>query len=286
MFTYVRFRSNIDYHFYEQDAQIRAFTYRNYAVVPHAHEFYEVNIILSGHGVHQIEEKTVEVHAGNVFVIPPDIIHTYRDTHQLDVFHILLRPEFLQRNYAEAASVDGYLLLTEIEPFLRQNASDPHFLQLSQQQLLQIKPDLELLAQNTPPEKTAPIAVHTMWKLLYLFSGYLKEQVHTQAPASYKYEWEVLQMLEYIHQHYHEKITIERLCGESFLSRSTCLRSFQAICGCTPLQYIQNYRRKKATELLQNGEQSKSGIAQACGYYDQSHMKRALRPFIENKNKP
>ena len=256
---------------------LRAFVYHDYQIAPHDHEFYELNLILNGRGTHQISKRVVEVRAGDVFMIPPNVTHMYCNTHRLDVFHILLQPFFLQGNVAESAQVEGFCLLTEVEPFLRLGPSPLNFLHLSQEQLLQIRPDLDLLEQKTPPQKTDPIAIHVTWKLLYQFSAELVKQAYTKTSGTAKYESEILQTLEYIHLHYNEKITIETLCAESFLSRSTFLRSFQAICGCTPIQYLHRYRHQKALELLKNENVSQTEVAQLCGYYDQSHMKRALR---------
>ena len=88
-----------------------------------------------------------------------------------------------------------------------------------------------------------------------------------------------MQALEYIHQNFGEKITVEDLAEKSFLSRSTFLRCFYNICGTTPIKYLNEYRCKKAMEMMTNTEFSKTEIAQNCGFYDLSHMDRFLNKF-------
>ena len=67
------------------------------------------------------------------------------------------------------------------------------------------------------------------------------------------------------------------VCGAPCSGKTTFLRSFGAICGCTPMQYITRYRCRRARELLASGEYSKTEIAVMCGFYDLSHMERVMR---------
>ena len=85
--------------------------------------------------------------------------------------------------------------------------------------------------------------------------------------------------IEYLHQNFSEKITIDGLAERVYLSRSTFIRSFQVFCGCSPIQYLTKYRAKKAMELLENATMSKTEIAHSCGFYDLSHMERMIKKF-------
>lgn len=275
----IQFHCDIDFNFRSAEECIRAFTYHDYSISLHTHSFYEINVILSGIGTHQIRDTAVTVHTGDVFIIPPLVPHAYFDTSSLDVFHILIRPEVIQNNLSEAANVDGFVRFTEIEPFLRSSSQTNQFLQLSQKDLLQLQADLDLLrddcAYNMP--QNAPLRLHTLWKLLYLFSIRLSKQDTNKNQTRMKYETQIIDTLEYIHKNYHLPINTDDLYKRVFLSRSTFLRSFSAICGCTPTQYISNYRCKKAMELLDDPKLTKTQVAHACGFYDLSHLHRAIK---------
>jgi AraC-like DNA-binding protein len=86
----------------------------------------------------------------------------------------------------------------------------------------------------------------------------------------------IVKILEYIHNNYNEKITIMFLCQLSHMSRSTLIRCFKKICNCTPIEYLTNYRVKKAHGLLLQGNLSKAIIAQECGFYDVSHLTKHI----------
>ena len=261
---------------------VRAFTYTDYCIEMHTHAFYEVNIVLSGRGMHCIEKGKFKVKCGDVFVIPPMVAHAYTDTENLEVYHILLQKSFVGQNKSETENVDGFLQLTEIEPILRSNFSNAFFLHLNQSQLLQLKNELEFIDDNGAFtwEECEALKYHTTWKILYWFSLLLKEQLSADTDSDEKkYEVQIISALEYIHKKYNEKITIETLCNMTFLSRSTFLRSFKAVCGISPIEYLNRYRCNKAIEQLDSVNCSKTEIANNCGFYDLSHMERTLKNY-------
>ena len=100
-----------------------------------------------------------------------------------------------------------------------------------------------------------------------------------------KYEGNIVKAIEFIHRHYNEKITIDSLCNEIFLSRSTFLREFKKICGVSPIEYLNGYRCQKAVEQLNFANSSKTEIAHSCGFYDLSHMERLLKKHAGNSVK-
>jgi len=264
---------------------VRAFSYKDYSIDMHNHDFYEVNIVLSGKGTHCIENGRFDVEIGDVFVIPPMVAHAYIDTKELEVYHILLQKDFLNKNREETKKVPGFLQLTEIEPFLRSNFSNAFFLRLNPRQLIQLKNELDFIDDYGAFdwEKFAFMKYHTAWKILYWFSGLLNKQTKSsQNIDKTKYELQVIKTLEYIHMHFSEKITIQLLCKKVYLSRSTFLRNFQSLCGVSPIEYLNNYRCKKAIELLERSNCSKTEIAHSCGFYDLSHMERMLKSFQAN----
>ena len=127
-------------------------------------------------------------------------------------------------------------------------------------------------------EEFSPMKNHVTWKLLYWFAALLQEQIkNMEAKTDHPYEVQIIRTLEFIHRNYNKKITIEGLCKESCMSRSTFIRSFRSICGIPPQEYLNQYRCKKATELLEAGKDTKTEIAHACGFYDLSHMERMLK---------
>lgn len=258
---------------FQNGQQMRSFLYSNYRIKPHTHDFYEMNIVLAGTGTHRIEEASVEVCTGDVFVIPPMASHAYENTRNLDVYHMLLQKEFVEENRRESSAVPGFVQLTEIEPFLRRSGGVLN-LHLSAGQLLRLKDELSVLEDET---NSLPLRKHTVWKILYWLSALLDAQLREQKRGIGKYDSVILDTLEYIHGNFGEKITTEDLSRRVFLSRATFLRSFGSMCACTPMQYLSRYRCKMAVQMLESGKLSRTEVAHACGFYDLSHMDRSMK---------
>lgn len=276
----IAFHCNENTAFNRADQFVRAFIYKNYSIAPHNHDFYEINIVIGGSGIHRIESSTMTVKKGDVFVIPPQISHAYYDTDRLDVCHVILKNEFIRSNEKEARGVEGYIQLMEIEPFLRKNNTESMFLHLDAAQLSEIQHDLKYLEDNGAFDRQdcAAIQSHSVWRLIYSLSYFFNKQMcDVRKNKTEKFNIQIVSTLEYIHQHFSEKITVESLSKRVFLSRSTFLRNFGAVCGCSPTEYLKRYRVSKAVDMLKNSTASKTDIAHFCGFYDLPHMIRSIK---------
>ena len=274
------FQSLADENLITKEKPFRSFIYNDYSIELHNHDFYEMNIILSGHGIHQIENACYEIEKGDVFVIPPFTVHSYHHTQNLNVQHIIIHKDFIISNMAESVKVQGYLQLMEIEPFLRQNSSSAMFLHLSKNKLTELQNELKFFEEDSIfyNDEYLPLKNHIMWKIIYWLSHLLFKQISSvETTPLNKHETAIFSSLEYIHQNFGEKLTVNILAQKAFLSRSTYLRSFFEICNCTPTKYILDYRLKKACEMMENSKFSKTEIAHLCGFYDLSHMERSMK---------
>lgn len=257
---------------------IKSFVHHNYDIGFHTHSFYELNIIFNGHGEHLIENMKLNVSRGCVFVIPPHIRHSYRNFENLHVYHMLIHRDFLSNCFGEFLKTVGFSLLFEIEPYFRAQHSENMFLVLNEDQINGIIRDLELLdsCKNLPDENIYINAIAK--KILILLCLEITRQCGMQEfrTRSKKDLLTIADSLNFIHQNYDERITIEMLAERQNMSRATYIRTFTRICGCSPHQYLLNYRRQKASQLLARGENSLTEVAQACGFYDASHLRKQL----------
>lgn len=255
--------------------------FKDFNVDIHRHEYYEINIIYSGTGVHHLGDEDFKVSRGDVFMIPPFKTHGYSKSDNLDVFHLLFHPDFLNERLEEASTIDGFTLFTEIEPHLRESTGAPKFLHLNEQELKGIQHDLEYVENRDKYfryDNLIPLKQAAALKVLYELSLLMHKQTYNKKSAeNSKYEQQILQVLEYIHNHLDEKITIEGLCKQVYMSRSTFLRNFMLVTKTSPHQYIAQHRKNKAEMMLKNSNLKKNDVARICGYYDTSHMNNAIK---------
>ena len=83
--------------------------------------------------------------------------------------------------------------------------------------------------------------------------------------------------LSYIHNRYAEDIPLDELADRCGVSKSHFIRSFKRYVGCTPHEYLLQYRLRQAKRLLLSGDFTVEQIAEDCGFNSASHFARAFR---------
>lgn len=84
----------------------------------------------------------------------------------------------------------------------------------------------------------------------------------------------VHRIMRYVRTHLSEKITLEDLAREIFLSRTYISGVFKAQTGLSLSSYIMSARVSKAKRLLRESRMSLSDVAAGCGFEDQSYFTR------------
>lgn len=85
-----------------------------------------------------------------------------------------------------------------------------------------------------------------------------------------KYEIQIA--INYMNQHFGEKITIEFLSKLTNMSESNFNRIFKRETEVSPIEYLINIRLKKAKRLLREKNINITEISQKCGFYSLSHF--------------
>lgn len=84
-------------------------------------------------------------------------------------------------------------------------------------------------------------------------------------------------ILNFIHTHYTEKITLEDIAAAAFISKSEVLRCFKNITGQSPIGYLKNYRLRNAAYMIQNTSYSINTICELCGFDDHSYFSKSFK---------
>lgn len=81
----------------------------------------------------------------------------------------------------------------------------------------------------------------------------------------------------YICQHFSEDIGLEDLARAFYFSPNYLCRLFKRETGCTPGKFLNDYRMKKAQELLEGTQMKVSHVSQAVGYKSTSYFCQRFR---------
>jgi AraC family transcriptional regulator len=90
----------------------------------------------------------------------------------------------------------------------------------------------------------------------------------------------VLRAIEFIHDRYTTRVTLDDLSEVSSLSKFHLQRTFRQVKGCTPQQYIARLRLSKSRELMENSEMPLSDIALLTGF---SELPSFSRFFLQHE---
>ena len=76
-------------------------------VLPHSHEYYEVEICLSGEGIMNINNKTFEIKPNTLFFLTPSDFHSYAIKNEVKLINLTFPPHCI-----EYSQIQDLLLLT------------------------------------------------------------------------------------------------------------------------------------------------------------------------------
>ena len=83
----------------------------------------------------------------------------------------------------------------------------------------------------------------------------------------------------YIREHFDQRLSLEQICRQAGLSKSTLLRAFTKEKGITPYRYLETVRISEAKKLLGQGAEPLEA-ALRTGFSDQSHFTNYFNRFI------
>jgi AraC-like DNA-binding protein len=87
-------------------------------------------------------------------------------------------------------------------------------------------------------------------------------------------------VIEYIHVHFNEKLTISSLAEKANLSESHFMRVFKESTGKTPKEYLLLLRLDKAKKMIQDTDKRSSEIALDCGFNNPSHFSNTFQKYF------
>ena len=131
-------------------------------------------------------------------------------------------------------------------------------------------------AENPNEIKTAELLLK-LWNTIYENAGLTENTPVSQAAA----RAQVQIMMQYIHQNYSRRISLDDIAGTVKLSKSSALNLFHKYLHTSPISYLVNYRLKCAAKLLITTENSVSSIAQEVGFENTGYFCRKFKALFQ-----
>lgn len=118
-----------------------------------------------------------------------------------------------------------------------------------------------------------------LWRLLYENMGITGNMPAPQTSVRTQAQLQI--MLQYIHKNYPCQISLDDIAETVMLSKSSVLNIFQKNIHTSPINYLVNYRLKRAAKLLTTTQESVSAIARKTGFDNVGYFCRKFKEVFQ-----
>ena len=249
---------------------------RQLSIRHHRHEFLELVVILSGHGIHVTGEFRHRIQAGDVLVISGRRPHGYEQTRGLNLVNILVREDALPRLARDLRQLPGFHALFSLELAHWRKESYASRLRLSQVELLQVSEWADRLEEES---MRTGYGGHVLAEAyLILIMGLLSRCYGKPSRLAGRSEGSMGRLLSWIEMHLPERLAIPLLAEKAGMSARSLHRHFNAVTGQSPADYILRQRIALSQELLKVTPDVRIGeVAAQCGFEDSNYFSRVFR---------
>lgn len=238
----------------------------------HEHDFYEINLILSGN-VKILMKEHCEYGTGNRLVLAPPKTPHYISC-KSDVMYSRLYLIFTH------SFISSYF--PEYEAFLEVFGKNGNVLQISPKETEYFKRLFEQIKQEPYLLGQKLLVYHLLLRISKLSE--------TKNSTKNKLPHYIMEAISYMENHYQEKITASDIAKKLFVGRTTLMTEFKKHLGSTLGNYLTVCRLKNAIRYLSENATIEY-TAEKCGFSDSSGLIRAFKkhfnatPYQYIKNK-
>ncbi|MBA4388460.1 MAG: AraC family transcriptional regulator [Verrucomicrobia bacterium] len=244
----------------------------------HTHEFSELVVITSGHGLHITETETWPITSGDVFVITGRRAHGYKDSEGLKHVNILYDHERLAIPATDLRSLPGYTALFSLEPDWRRRHRFTSRLRLSMKELAlvdrMIDDMVDELNRRGPGFKLMSRALF-MQMIGFLSRAYSK----AVAPAP-KQLFRIAEAISFLENNFDKDVYLDELAKMAHMSKRNFLRVFHETMGASPMEHLGGLRVARAAELLRQERLTVTEVGYRVGFDDSNYFARQFRKVM------
>lgn len=241
---------------------------KDYSGATHFHHCYEFFFLLENELMYLINDSVYHVKPGTVVVVPPNVIHTTRYLNPQKRRRILLH---LSTDFVHSFLLDDPKLLTRL-----------HTPPISVDKITQKKLESLLYAimnEYDKPQMNTVLIKSFLGQLLVHLGELSKKHIH-DGDINNKTTQRMMKIINYINEHYSEKITLSSLSEVFFLNPSYISRSLKNQLNVSFSEYLRTVRIKKVCNLLETTSLSLEEISEKVGLSDSSDLCRAFKTIM------
>ena len=247
--------------------------------VYHAHDFYEIVYVYSGHCQTLVSDCPTSLSAGDICVYDLSAVHTVEFSNPEDkIFNILIRQDLfhwlLLNLLADSDNVSSFFLHILYD---KQNSETCIYLKPDERYRSEaiIHRLIEIQKENPPHCQT--IMKAQLMMLLPELARQYQDELTTKASQT-PHNLHIDAVIEYISKNY-KTTSLEDVAGFFGYSARSMTRFLQKHTGYSFREILQDVRFSHARSMLQSTSKPIAEIATALGYQDRSNFEIAFKKY-------
>lgn len=234
----------------------------------HFHEFDKVVLLLSGRVDYALENVSYELQPWNALLVKHHTIHKALIDKSEPYERIII---YLDRQYFDRAMPEARLM----DCFDRADKRGEYLLSPDALQQAELQAALSAYERAIVDSRFGAQAMRdTLIMQILIQIGRLGSVEHESLDA--RYDPKIQAALSYINENLGQRLTVEHLAEQVYLSKYHFMRLFKAQTGDTVHAYIRQKRLLYSARLIREGAPANQAAAD-CGFSDYSAFHRAFR---------
>ena len=238
----------------------------------HHHDFYEINMILTGNLAYAVESRNYVLEAGDVLLVGPMELHQpfLNSSEQKFERYVL----WIDKTYLQQYTQLGFELARCFDPAYSDCSNVISLDGMSKQYLIFLMEQLQIESESE--EFASELCAQTYLVQLLVTLNRMARQQPKNLEIKDKSSSVVTGVLNYINSHYSEDLSLDLLANMFFISKYHLAREFSRLVGTSVYRYIIQKRLAIAKQLMSEGVPSTT-VFQQCGFGDYSNFYRAFK---------
>ena len=245
----------------------------------HSHDYVQMWYVKSGSCHHYFNGSDFELHEGNLFIVPPYMEHYLESTNSdCELITCEFSEDFMR--IAEKDDAEHLFDIVYLEPILihcKTLKPSLYFKGSAAHDLEVLFSELEREYKTQDNFYSTIIRANVLRLLTLIARQYDELNNSTRDEMFARYRNAINQALQYINEHFCEKIYLEDVCRISLMSPSAFSSIFKHITGTTFTEYLLRLRVSKARDMMINTTRPITDICFECGFNDPAYFHRAFK---------
>lgn len=238
----------------------------------HYHDYYQIYYVLRGSLIHTVDGKYIKIMQGDSFIVPPFLTHKIAiEDDAVSFVSFSFFEDFISGEARESEIIKAFFDKIASGNLIGR-------IVLDQNDLVAMNNLTSLARKEFKAKKPGYIQIlkGVLISMLVILS-----RNYGMTERTDKSNIVLLSAIEYIQQHFSEKLTIRELSGHLFYSEATINRIFKLHTGLSFKQYLTMVRIRNARGLLRDTDTDISMVALNCGYDNYSAFYRAFMNQVQ-----